>query len=142
MRSAIVVKVAGPVVWFTQSRSETGEHNRVLNDGSIVQYLMFPFGIRAAKLSSVSFFGSLFRCCDGFLILFPFGVGAHLLQEFCTGGRVEDGKRPCPFRGDEENGHGFEILAEAAVFVALCCTARLTPCVGCLLSLGLEAQHF
>ena len=31
------------------------------HDGSIVLYLMFPFGHRAAELSSLFFLGSLFR---------------------------------------------------------------------------------
>ena len=55
-RGPIVVKVASPLVWFAPSRRR-GSTIVFFYDGCTVQYLAFPFGIYAAKLSSVSFPG-------------------------------------------------------------------------------------
>ena len=106
------------------------------NGGSIVPYLMFPFGIRAAKLSSVSFVGSLCRC-SFFWVLECICFWNLMLVD-----ALKMGSAPVPLGRDEGNGLGVTTLAGASVGMALCCAAQLTPCVGCLLKLQQEARPF
>ena len=93
-RGAIVVKVA--CLRF----GSPGSRRRVSTivsfyDGSIVQYLMFPFGIWAAKLSSVSFLGSWFRCP------FLFVLERIYFRYFVLVDALKVGSAPVPLRVHE-----------------------------------------
>ena len=66
-----------------------------------------------------------------FFFVPPRGFGAALTLVFAL--KLESA--PVPIRGDEGDGHGAKSFTDAADCMALCCTAQLTPCVGCRLKL-------
>ena len=84
-----------------------------------VTHLQFLSGLHAAEWSCV--------VCRWSWLVVILRSPTRFRSDFDPGFRVEDGKRPCHHSGDEVDGNGVKSFADAADYMALCCTVQLTP---------------